>query len=151
MVISNKSIPSPPPLPVKISDLLTLDFNNCSPSQYSSPPPSNKEFRAVPCVALDFNICHVFDRFEKSCKLQACSYSNRSPGSVTVYTIIFDFIKTNHQLHIEMLIKLQYVHIKLFALSGELSFNFKCILASQGIINRPIHSEMIHPRHMACP
>ncbi len=71
----------------------------------------------------------MFDRYEKSCELQACSYNNRSPDSVTVYTIIFDFIKTNHQFHIETLIKLQHAHIKLIALSGELSFNIKCILA----------------------
>ncbi len=114
-----------------LSKIRTNSLNlayNCSPFPYSPPSP-NKEFRAVPCVTLDFNIYHMFDRYEKSCELQACSYNNCSPDPVTVYTIIFDFIKTTHQLHIEMLIKLQHIHIKIFTFSGELSFNIKCILS----------------------
>ncbi len=37
------------------------------------------------------------------------------------------FFKINHQFHIETLIKLQHVLIKLFTWSGELSFNIICI------------------------
>ncbi len=47
---------------------------------------------------LNYHICHMFDRCEKSCELQACSYNNHSPSSAIVYIIIFDFIKTNHQV-----------------------------------------------------
>ncbi len=37
------------------------------------------------------------------------------------------FVKINHQFHIETLIKLQHILIKLFTWSGELSFNIICI------------------------
>ncbi len=44
--------------------------------------------------------------------MQICRYAN-----------IFEFIKTNHQYNIEMLIKLHNIFIKLGILYGMLSFN----------------------------
>ncbi len=47
---------------------------------------------------------------------------------VTVYTHIFDFIKTNHQFHLKMLRKLHSIFIKIGTLlCGMLSFNITSV------------------------
>ncbi len=107
-------------------------FANGATFVYMTPKPSE-------LLRLNFNICHMFGRYDRFIWIAGMSYLQlkkcieiclltQHAQRVTVYTNIFDFIKTNHQNHIEMLIKLHNIFINLLIVSDVLSFNITSYL-----------------------